>query len=205
MVVLLCKGAVPRAPRRFAWESASWSWSQWTNTGLAASLMTGAQFAPAPCAGSFPDPPPRSVYRQFLPKTSLNSCKDVCSTALSDRIHDWLTLYGGGKVDVGDGNAADAAHIRTSPLFLLLLNEPPSLIEIGTNLSRRNLECFAVGLTFESPHMLVPPCVEGMLSNAIPCNVGPSDRLRGTPSHWGNLLISTHIRAIIPRFLAPQY
>ena len=104
--------------------------------------MTGAQFAPAPCAGSFPDPPPRSVYRQFLQRTSLNSCKDVCSTALSDRIHDWLTLYGGGKVDVGDGDAADAAHVRASPLFLLFLYEPPRLIEMYSILGRKVGGCF---------------------------------------------------------------
>ena len=35
----------------------------------------------------------------------------------------------------------------------------------------------------ESPHMFVPPCVEGMLSSAIPWSVGPSARFRGMPSH----------------------
>ena len=76
-VVLLCKGAVPRAPRRFAWESASWSWSQWTNTGLAASLMNEDRSAPVPCAGSFPAPPPRSAYPRFLTRKRNDASSSV--------------------------------------------------------------------------------------------------------------------------------
>ena len=46
----------------------------------------------------------------------------------SDRIPPWHTLHGGGKVDVGDGEAADAAQVRASSLFLLLLYKPSSLV-----------------------------------------------------------------------------
>ena len=77
VVCLPCKGAAPRAPRRFAWESASWSWSQWTNTGPAASPMTGVQSAPDPCGGSFPAPPPRSACRQFLSETFSFTLREV--------------------------------------------------------------------------------------------------------------------------------
>ena len=38
-------------------------------------------------------------------------------------------------------------------------------------------------LAFDSPHMLVPPWVEGMFKKVIPCNGGPSLRFKGTPSH----------------------
>ena len=38
-------------------------------------------------------------------------------------------------------------------------------------------------LALESPHILVPPWVEGMLRNVMPWRGGPSLRLSGTPSH----------------------
>ena len=58
-------------------------------------------------------------------------CLDaVLENSQVDRALPWLlTLDGGGEVDVGDGNAADAAQVGASPLFLLLLYEPPSLIQ----------------------------------------------------------------------------
>ena len=42
-------------------------------------------------------------------------------------------------------------------------------------------------LALQSPHMLVPPCVEGMFKKVMPWSVGPSERFKGTPSHcnWG--------------------
>ena len=40
-----------------------------------------------------------------------------------------------------------------------------------------------VALALESPHMFVPPCVEGMFKKVMPCRVGPSDKFNGTPSH----------------------
>ena len=40
-----------------------------------------------------------------------------------------------------------------------------------------------VALALESPHMFVPPWVDGMFRKVIPCRVGPSDRFKGTPSH----------------------
>ena len=39
-------------------------------------------------------------------------------------------------------------------------------------------------LVLESPHILVPPWVDGIFKNVMPCNGGPSVKLRGTPSHW---------------------
>ena len=38
-------------------------------------------------------------------------------------------------------------------------------------------------LAFDSPHMLVPPWVDGMLRKVMPCRGGPSAKLMGTPSH----------------------
>lgn len=37
---------------------------------------------------------------------------------------------------------------------------------------------------FESPHIFVPPWVEGMLRMAIPWRVGPSAKFKAIPSHW---------------------
>jgi hypothetical protein len=43
---------------------------------------------------------------------------------------------------------------------------------------------FFIRLAFESPHMLVPPWVEGMLRMLMPCKAGPSARFNEIPSHW---------------------
>ena len=39
-------------------------------------------------------------------------------------------------------------------------------------------------LALESPHMLVPPCVDGIFKKVIPCNGGPSLRFSVIPSHF---------------------
>jgi len=46
------------------------------------------------------------------------------------------------------------------------------------------LALFLILLALLSPHMLVPPCVDGMFSRAMPCKVGPPDKFKGTPSHY---------------------
>ena len=38
-------------------------------------------------------------------------------------------------------------------------------------------------LAFESPHIFVPPCVEGIFKKVMPCNGGPSIKFKGIPSH----------------------
>jgi len=38
-------------------------------------------------------------------------------------------------------------------------------------------------LALESPHILVPPCVDGIFKKVIPCRGGPSLKFSGTPSH----------------------
>ena len=38
-------------------------------------------------------------------------------------------------------------------------------------------------LALESPHMLVPPCVDGIFKKVMPCKGGPSLRFNDTPSH----------------------
>ena len=43
---------------------------------------------------------------------------------------------------------------------------------------------FLLNFDLESPHMLVPPWVEGMLRRAMPCSWGPPVRGSDTPSHW---------------------
>ena len=51
-----------------------------------------------------------------------------------------------------------------------------------------------VALALESPHMFVPPWVDGMLRKVMPCRVGPSDRFKGTPSHYKSGIIHYNIR-----------
>lgn len=46
-------------------------------------------------------------------------------------------------------------------------------------------------LALESPHKLVPPCVEGMFRNVMPWRGGPSAKLRGTPSHCKSISSGT--------------
>ncbi len=62
----LCTAAAPRALRRSALGSASWSWWGLLNTEPDASRRPGGRCGPGPCAGSSPVRPPRSGGRQCL-------------------------------------------------------------------------------------------------------------------------------------------
>ena len=72
---------------------------------------------------------------------------------------------------------------RSGSIRLLLLTEDISLL---ANNIFSFLFFLDVALALESPHIFLPPCVEGMFRKVIPWRVGPSEMFKGTPSHYNS-------------------
>ena len=83
---------------------------------------------------------------------------------------------------------------RSGSIRLLLLTEDISLF---ANNIFSFLFFLDVALALESPHIFVPPCVEGMFRKVIPWRVGPSEMFKGTPSHCNSKLNWVYVNELV--------
>ena len=146
------------------------------STGLIVSPRIEVQYELDPYVSSFLSPQPQLVCHRYLHEKKLcflaesNTKKQV----YSDMLHN-TNIFGSSK------RAPWTAEVRSGSVTLTLLLDDTSLF------TDKAFSFFFflldVLLALQSPHMLVPPCVEGMFRKVMPWSVGPSERFKGTPSH----------------------